>query len=475
MKAFLINPNYPMKNKLLFPVPPLGLALIAAVLENEGLIVKAVDQFASNQPINSLVRDIINFNPDIVGFGILTPSITHTEDIVSALKQAGYKGLILFGNIHPTLFSDDLLKSEACDIVVLGEAEETIKELVIALKNNSPLTEINGIHYRNNNGVIIKTPSRNQISDLNTLPFPAWHLFDLKYYKNAPMLQIYGLALPVQASRGCPKRCSFCGQELFFKKVTYRSIESVIAEIEYLYEKFNIEYFVFTDANFPISKKYGISFCKSFMKSKAFPHVKWSSEIKVDMLDEELAKAMKESGCYLLEFGFEVGDPRILKKTNKNTSIEDGKKAVELSHKNNILVLGLFMIGFKNESVGSIFRTFFYAMKLKCDMAKFNIVIPLPGTQLFKKHSEILLKNFNPETFSSWYRPKKKDDPLIQTVPGALPPKKLMFLQSVGMLLFYARPSFIIKKFLSKSLKISDIKLGAKFILKELFKTIFSL
>jgi anaerobic magnesium-protoporphyrin IX monomethyl ester cyclase len=473
MKCFLINPNYPQKHDLLLPVPPLGLASIAAVLETQGLEVKVEDQFASNISNESLSDRIISYNPSLIGISCLTPCINHTADLVQLLKNKGFRGSILLGNVHATIFAEDLLQRNIGDIIIHGEGEDTVRDLIKALQNEQSLETVKGISFKGSQGKLTHTPNREQIQDLDTLPIPAWHLFDLSYYASAPMLQVYGLALPVQSSRGCPERCIFCGQEIFYKKIKFRTVDNLMKEIDCLASRFNIRYFIFADANFPVTKKYGLEFCEKFKKSSHFKTLRWCTELKPDIVDSELLNAMKEAGCTLIEYGFEVGNQQILKMLNKKTTLEDAKHAMKLTRAANIQTLGLFMIGLPGEGIKEIFQTFFLAIRLGCDMAKFNITIPVPGSKLFEMHKEELMKNFHPETYSSWYRPPKNGPP-ITTVPGCLPPNLLQMLQCIGMLLFYGRPFFILSRLFHRTLSIKDMSRGGSFILYELLKSIRS-
>ncbi|MEW5733559.1 MAG: radical SAM protein [Thermodesulfobacteriota bacterium] len=469
MKCFLISPDYPQKHALLLPVPPQGLAYVGAVLKSLGHQVEAEDQFASGRSNEDLVRRVMDFSPDLVGIGCLTPTMSNSAELSRLLRKRGFQGVLIMGGVHPTLFYQSILDEGLADVVVLGESEKTLPELMSAIENHAPLESVAGLAFRDQNGLVVKTKDRPQNRNLDDLPYPAWHLFDLARYSSAPLLALYGLALPVQASRGCPERCTFCGQEIFYPKMAFRSIPSVLGEIDELVDRYKMKYFVFVDANFPPSKKYGLDFCAAFTKSRHWPKVKWCCEIKVDMVDEELLRAMKEAGCHLIEYGLEVGDSKILKSLKKRTTLEDGIRAMNITRKVGIHTLGLFMIGLPGEGVREIIRTFRFARKIRCDMAKFNIAIPQPGSELFRRHQDRLLADFHPQTYSSWYRPGKGEPPMT-TLPGGLPVKLLQRLQTLGMLWFYARPGFIFRQLRQGTLPLKDMVRGAGFLLSEALK-----
>lgn len=471
MNCFLVNPDYPQKHKLQYPIAPLGLALIAAVMEKEGVDVKVEDQFASRLSNEALVEKILAFNPDIIGIGSLTPSITTAIKISTLLKAGGYEGIIIMGNVHPTIFAEDLLENHHCHIVTRGEGEQTIAELVNALKERRGFEDIAGISFRHANGDIVHNPPRKQINDLNQLPFPAWHLFDLDLYQSAPMLQLYGRAMPIQASRGCPNKCVFCGQEIFANKMRFRSVKSVMNEIDILVDLHHVDYFVFIDANFPGTRQYGFAFCDAFKTSRHFGKISWCCELSVNLASPEILQAMAEAGCRLIILGFDAGDQAILDNIGKKTTLAQGEQAMRNARKAGLHVLGFFLIGLPGEGYRQIFRTIIYARRLDCDMAKFNITIPLPGSELFNRHKKNLLAHFQPETYSSWYRPGKGDPPMT-VVPGTLSPKMLFILQAIAMAAFYIRVPFIIKRLRQKDLPVKDIMKGAVFLLEELLKSL---
>lgn len=463
MRCYLINPDYPEKHRLLFPVPPLGLAYIAAIIEESGHSVTVEDQFASGISNAALAERIMGVQPDIIGIGSLTPSIKHACQLVKMLRCRGYGGTIFMGNIHPSLFAAELLKEVPVDIVVHGEGEITVSELLKALQTGLELRHVNGITFRDADGSIVSNPRREQISELDALPYPAWHLFDLNPYAKHPMLMMTGLYLPVQGSRGCERRCVFCAQEMFTPRVYLRSPENVIREIEHLHRLYDIKYAAFIDANFPVDTEFGTEFMRLYKKSTSFNRVQWICQTRVDMVRPEILNEMKKSGCYLVQYGFESGDARVLRDIRKKTSLDHGLYAMKYTKKAGLKSLGLFMIGLPGERLTQIFRTFFYAQRLDCDMVKFNIAIPLPGSRLFEDIRDKLMADFHPETFSSWYRPEKGGPPMTIT-SDVFTSGQLHLLQTLGMILYYFRPRMIFRHLFRGNMKFSDILQGIRFL-----------
>lgn len=471
MKAFLVNPDYPNKHSLLFPIPPLGLAYIAAVLEREGLHVRKEDQFATGVSETVLAERILDFSPDILAIGSLTPTINTARSLVRRARDMGFRGRVMFGGVHPSLFARDLIEEGTCDMVVRGEGEQTVAETVRRLREGGDLGGVAGLSFRDEKGRVVHNPDRAQLKNLDELPFPHWDDLDFSLYDKAPLLQLRGRILPVQASRGCSQRCIFCGQEIFYPKLAFRSLESILAEIDFLVDRYGIDYFIFIDANFPWSREFGMKFCKAAQEAKWAGRVSWCCEMKVNLADPELLREMKKAGCVSVQYGFEVGDQDILRSLRKQTTLDQARKAMGWTRQAGIKTLGLFMIGLPGEGYRQIFRTFSFARDLDCDMVKFNMTIPQPGSALFEAHREELLRDFNPECFAPWYR-KKGKGPDVATVPGGLGPKKLRILQTMGMLLYYARPAKALQILREPSLSKKNLAQGVRFLLGDFFRSL---
>ena len=225
MKVILINPNSTLAagsrryRRFLTPLLPMGIAYIAAVLEKNGIETIIIDQFANKISNRELAEKINVINPQVVGISCLTSTMNNVEDLCRQIKVN--RRWVVLGNIHPTIFADELLRRNIANIVVRGEGEFSMLEILLAINKNKSFKDIKGISY-SFNGRIYHNREGGLIEDLDKLPYPAWHLFNLKYYREAPLISIYDLVLPIQASRGCPFRCTFCAQDRIYKKPRYR-------------------------------------------------------------------------------------------------------------------------------------------------------------------------------------------------------------------------------------------------------------
>ena len=374
-KVALINPNQSTK----YPQPPMGLALIAAVLEREGYPVTVLEANALKlQPeaVAPLVADA-----DIIGLTAMTPTINTAIAIARHLKKAHPDLPIVLGGAHATLLPEEtLITTPEIDIIVRGEGEETIIELLRALEYKQPLSEIPGISYRRD-GRVVSNPARSKNIDLDSLPFLAYHLLPWRRYRPHPP---HGRALPFAAiitSRGCPYRCSYCSKPIFGSKFRSQSPERVGEEVAYYKRRFGIKEFAFYDDVFTLNKKRAYAIADEIIKKSLKIH--WTCETRVNLVDKELLCHIKQAGCYSIAYGIESGSQEILDTLDKDISLEQVEEAVRLSREVGLQTIGYFMIGSPGESPETIRQTIQFAKKLKLDFAQFAVTTPFPGTKLY--------------------------------------------------------------------------------------------
>ena len=373
-KVALINPIQSTK----YSQPPMGLALIAAVLEREGYQVTVLEANALKlQP-----KDIVPLvSADVIGLTAMTPTISTAIAIAHHLKEVYPDLPIVLGGAHATLLPEETLVTvPEIDILIRGEGEETIIELLQALEYKQPLSKILGISYRKD-GKVVSNPTRSKNIDLDSLPFLAYHLLPWRRYKPHPP---HGRALPFAAvitSRGCPYKCSYCSKPVFGNKFRGQSPERVVEEIAYHKRKFGIKEFAFYDDVFTLDKRRAYAIADEIIKREMKIH--WTCEARVNLVDKELLRHIKQAGCYSIAYGIESGSQEILDTLNKDITLEQAEEAVCLSRKVGLQTIGYFMIGSPGESPETIRQTIQFAKKLKLDFAQFSVTTPFPGTKLY--------------------------------------------------------------------------------------------
>jgi anaerobic magnesium-protoporphyrin IX monomethyl ester cyclase len=379
-KIALVNP--PQFTE--YPQPPMGLLQLAAVLESKGYRVSIIDANALKlQP-----RDVVPLlgDTDVVGLTAMTPTISRAIEIARYIKGARPEIPLILGGSHATLLpGETLTAAPEIDVIVRGEGEETIVELLTALENKQSLGEIQGITY-SENGKTVDNPLRSSMIELDSLPFLAYHLLHPGLYRPHPP---HGRALPFAVmitSRGCPYKCAYCSKPVFGKKFRAQSPERVVDEIAYLQEKRGIKELAFYDDVFTMDKKRAYAVAEEILKRGG--KIIWSCETRVNLVDRELLRHMKQAGCYSVSYGIESGSQEILDTIDKDITLEQVEEAVRFTREAGLHVIGYFMVGSPGETPATIRQTVGLARKLKLDFAQFSITTPFPGTKFYEMYLE---------------------------------------------------------------------------------------
>lgn len=375
-KIVLINP--PQLTG--YSQPPMGLALIASVLEREGYPVSILDANALKLHPGKVASQAPE--ADIVGLTAMTPTVNAAISIARHLKQANPDLTIILGGPHAVLLPEETLATAPeIDVIVRGEGEETFIELLRALEGKRGLDSISGITYRRN-GEIVSAPTKSTQVDLDSLPFLAYHLLPWQRYKPSPP---HGRALPFAAiitSRGCPYKCAYCSKPVFGSRFRGQSPERVVDEIVYHQRKLGINELAFYDDVFTLNKERAYAIADEIIKRGV--KISWSCETRVDLVDKELLRHIKQAGCYAIAYGIESGSPEILATLNKGITLQQAEEAVRLSQEVGLQTIGYFMIGSPGETPETVRQTIDFAKKLKLDFAQFSVTIPFPGTKLYE-------------------------------------------------------------------------------------------
>jgi anaerobic magnesium-protoporphyrin IX monomethyl ester cyclase len=387
--AILINPCLFKKNSNIWQkvdscFPSLGLASIAAYARKEGFTVKIIDAPALKltlENFESYLSD--NFNGEdcrYIGLTATTSAVKNAYAMAEIAKKVFPSAKIVFGGVHATVLPDEVIRQKFVDLVVRGEGEVTFYEIL----KNVNLRNINGLVFKEN-GSLIYNPDRCRIFDLDGLPFPAYDLLPMdKYYpaqgsyKRLPAMSMF-------STRGCPGQCTFCNKTLG-NRIVFRSAESLVKEIQMLQSHYNIRQIMFYDDTFTVNKENVRKFCRILIEKKI--NISWCCFSRVDFIDLEILKLMKQAGCHQIMYGVESADQGILKEINKRIDLNKVAAAVALTKKAKIDLRLAFMIGNPSETRETVLKTLNYAIKLNPDLVSFNITTPYPGTQMFDEASK---------------------------------------------------------------------------------------
>lgn len=358
--------------------PVLSLASLAAILREKGFRVSILDLGIEKVPFQVLSRVLDELKPRIVGVTATTPLIFEASQISRiAREKLGKEVLIVLGGPHASALPEECLRMSDFDVVAIGEGDYTIVELA----EGRSLSDIKGIYYKQEER-ILSTPARERIKDLDSLPFPALDLFDIKRYNSSKLVARKSPFSDLMTSRGCVFNCSFCGKKVFGRRFVPKSPERVIEEIKYTL-RLGFREIRNVDDSFTANINRAKTICEMILREKLnFP---WTlaGGIRVDCVDEEFLVLAKRAGLYQVSFGFESGDQECLNSIGKGITIEQSTRAMEMVKKVGLESVGFFMFGLPAETEESMRKTIDFAIKLMPDFAKVTILVPIPDSKIF--------------------------------------------------------------------------------------------
>jgi anaerobic magnesium-protoporphyrin IX monomethyl ester cyclase len=364
---------------------PLGLMHLASALRHDSdkHEIEIYDLRIRDQDYSRLRETAARFKPDIVGLSAITMEVPSLNFSARTLREAGFDGPIIAGGPHPTHFPEDSLAGNDIDYLVLGEGEETFKELVEQLSAGKDPRGVPGIAYREN-GHVKRSAARPPIQDLDQLPLPAWDLVDVGEYSSFKSMS--GLRRGVYAnlftSRACPFRCTYC-HSIFGKGFRARSAESVLAEVKMLVDEYGVECLEIVDDIFNCDlerakKIFDLLYHEGIRTDIAFPN-----GLRCDRLDREFLEKLRRFPASLVCVPVESASERIQKLIKKNLNLSRVNEIIDICADLRIYTRGYFMLGFPTETRDEIRATVDYAVNSKLHSALFFIVIPFKGTELY--------------------------------------------------------------------------------------------
>lgn len=357
--------------------PHTGVAYLIAVLKRHNIEVKVVDMRLGH--IFDYLLEILNkFNPNVIGVTSYSYLFKNAYKVVNAVKSYG-EYIVVMGGPHVSAFRSKVLAETKADFAVKGEGEYTLLELCEAVETGTKdFGEIKGLIWRRGNEVV-ENADRPFIRDLDSLPFPAYEDFELEKYACCIEKR-----LPIITSRGCPYRCIFCSVRLSMGNMfRARSPENVIDEMKYWYSM-GWKSFDINDDCFPVNMKRAKKICDLIVREDLKITYKLYNGIRVDRIDLELLQKMKASGCDLVQYGIEAGNEEVLRMIKKGITLEQAKKAVELSKAVGIRCVVNFIIGHPGENFEKAMDSIRLAKMLPADSVCFYNLVPYPGTELFE-------------------------------------------------------------------------------------------
>ncbi len=354
--------------------------------ERYGKYVEALNN--PEHPTWRQMRELIRSeSPDFIGITAMTTKFGSVIQTARQCKQLLPKVPVIVGGAHASTMPDLTLEIPEVDVVVRGEAEETLPDVLHHLGSDRDLSSILGISYRDN-GKIRHNPDRPYVQQLDRIPLPdRGALMHPRNYSSEDM----GVMLN---SRGCPFRCSYCFH-MWQRKVRYRSVENILTEIRSVRDTYGTTQFHFKDDSFTVNRKQVEALCAA-LKREPY-RINWSCTTRVDLIDDDLLRVMKEAGCNQVSVGIESGSKRILRETDKDITHAQILAAAEKLNRHRLFWSGYFMIGLPNETEEDIRQTFAFLKRVKPYYAGLGVYNPFPRTKLFDQGVQMGLLNPKPD------------------------------------------------------------------------------
>ncbi len=409
----------------------IGLGYIASSLIEDGHKVKVLDIEGYRYPKSRVIDLLRKTEFDAVGIGTLITGYKYVKWIIKKIKELKPQIPIWIGNsiasTIPELILDDI---KEIDVVVIGEGENTIKELAKITEQHGDLSNIRGICFRKE-GKIIRTPERELIEDIDRISFPAWDLFPQNIHMHNKTGILPSPTAYIITARGCPYHCTYCYHPFQNQKIRFHSAKRIIEEIKLLISKYGIKSVLFADDLFVTNKKRVYEICDLLEQEKI--KIQWMAAGRVNLVDKELLKRMQHAGCKIIGFGIESGSQQILDNIKKQATVEQAIRAIQLCQESGILPACSFMIGNIGETSRTVAQSVSFILNYVPHLAGFFITTPYPCTELYQyalehgkipnqiklfesygEQSDKLLVNFTEMSDGELLRLKKKAEGIIQ-------------------------------------------------------------
>ena len=403
MDILLINP--PIREWAKPNCVPLGLGYIASSLRMAGHSINMLDINAYRYSKERVIAILKKKNPDFILTGGIITVYSYLKWLTSLLKDLFSDIPIMIGGSVSTSIPEIALNTLDIDIACIGEGEITVVEVANCIEQNKELSSVKGIYYCKN-GKIFRNEMRKPIKDMDSIPFPAYDLFPMDIYVNNPVGYVnkdkwgsgsrisndVSKSININVTRGCPYRCKFCYCDYLGPGYRHRAPQHVLKEMDFLNEEYGVTYFLWSEDESLINRKFIHEFCDLMIKSKR--DYQFALAGRVNIVNEKMLTELKNAGCNMVAYGIESGSQKILDNMNKQVKVEQAKNAIKLTKK----IFGdadcSFMLGYPGETDETIQETKEFCKELDLAPEVIFFATPYPGTELYDYAKKLgLIKN----------------------------------------------------------------------------------
>lgn len=406
--------------------PPLSLANCAALLEKQGHQVQIIDANALRLFPDEVDERLDNFDKVFISSSSLDRWQCPNVDIKPFLNTVAHirklTDEVYVLGVHGTVKPKELLELTQAKAVIRGEPELTVTEIC----QEKRFAEIRGLAFMDNDKLMVTQDQK--LLDLNELPMPAFHLLPMEKY----FYEVLGPNFTLfEGSRGCTFQCDFCLLKMYGKGVRKKSLQKLINEIDFAISDFGVKTAYFMDLEFTVFRKQVLEICDYLIKSRY--DFQWTCQTRLDLVDEELLKRMRQAGCRLIHFGVEAGTDSRLKSLRKEMTVKQIEEGLRMVHQAKIYSACFFILGLPDQTQQEIKETIRFAKRLNPTYALFHIAVPYPGIALYEQMQRDGQDSFKGELFPEAFVKGEDLKKLKKTIRSAY----------AG---FYLRPRYIFSR-----------------------------
>lgn len=367
--------------QIMKPYVPLGILCVAAYLEEQGFPNTVFD--STFQSFDALEKQLHTERPDVVAVYVNLMTKLNVLKIIRTIKQAPelqHTRIVLGGpevKNHITRFMES-----GADFIVSGEGEETMTELVTALKQKQDTFEsVKGLSWKNANGETVTNATRDLLKDIDRLPFPARKKVDLQFYFDAWKERHGYSMISVSTMRGCPYTCKWCSRAVYGLSYRRRSPKLVVDEIAWIQENYKVDMLWFVDDVFTVSHKWLRDFCDELKRRNIT--VKYEIITRADRMNEEVIQLLAASGCFRVWIGAESGSQKIIDAMDRRVDVQQVREMIRLTRRYGVQAGTFIMLGYPGETRDDIRETIHHLVSSDPDLYTLTIAYPIKGTELY--------------------------------------------------------------------------------------------
>jgi anaerobic magnesium-protoporphyrin IX monomethyl ester cyclase len=365
--------------------PALGVMWLGAVARQAGWQVRAIDAWLEDEPEYAIQDALKAYPADVIGLSALTSEAKAMHRYARIAREHAPDALILAGGPHPSAYADETLENEAIDAVVMGEGEDTLRDILERVSQGRSFHDAPGTAVRRAGALWRNTP-RPFIEDLDSLPMPAWDLTDPDAYARRRGQSLAGLRryMPLMTSRGCPYRCTYC-HDIQGKRFRAHSPEYVLRMIDQLEREHGVVNFDIIDDIFNFDSARMMDICDRVLQRPTRIGFTFPNGVRADRMKPEEAAKLSRAGCEYVAIAIESATGRVQKQIRKHLRFDKVLPVIETFTRHRVLTCGFFMIGFPSETEEDMLATIEFAARSRLHAAFFFVVTPFQGTELHEQ------------------------------------------------------------------------------------------